>query len=547
VRRCARPSPRVRNEGVDGAPERGATFALEATLCDVGMIQLPTEPQFLFYGNDGVHFFPRQRLELLLKSVRYGLVEESGLNQSSRIRRAVHVYRPCRGWNLEQERSPCTPRPKGSFQDPEELVKDRRSPISTDQLTVGTRSCLLHLLMWTFSATPRCDALSSRSAPVSVSEHRVEAILSLLPVSRVSDLTPFDPLGLPVFAAITPLARDLTTHLGKGVDKQRARVSALMEAVERVSSENTYGDEQVDASQSSLHDSELHPIDPALFDLPKSTSYAPDRPLRWCAARNLLSGEDCLLPRDLALSPPREGLLASVDTNGLASGNGMLEAVIHALCEVIERDALGQLTFCEMFGRELPARPAAHRVDLASIPEQAALWVERIRSNGLDITIDDITSDVGVATFRAYLSDYAYPGEAGPRPVQFRGCGCAVRSEIALMRAITEAVQSRVGFVQGARDSFNVNPVGQRHENIWRTECPQRPFDETPSSSVDDLLVELDYILERVSRIGCEHVIAVDMTNPQFGIPVVRVRVPGLTAFYVNRQRVGWRCLRWLL
>jgi ribosomal protein S12 methylthiotransferase accessory factor len=39
----------------------------------------------------------------------------------------------------------------------------------------------------------------------------------------------------------------------------------------------------------------------------------------------------------------------------------------------------------------------------------------------------------------------------------------------------------------------------------------------------------------------------VNLTRPDLGVAVVRIRVPGLTSFAVNQRRVGWRCLRYLL
>src|SRR5436309_11175257 len=68
-------------------------------------------------------------------------------------------------------------------------------------------------------------------------ERRLEPLLDRVPITRVYGATALDRLGLPVWGAVTPLAQDLTVHAGKGRSAQAARISAVMEAIERVSAE----------------------------------------------------------------------------------------------------------------------------------------------------------------------------------------------------------------------------------------------------------------------------------------------------------------------
>src|SRR5271168_1445741 len=86
---------------------------------------------------------------------------------------------------------------------------------------------------WEFGLSPKIVPSVSRVTSPEETERRVVPLLTRLPVTRIADLTPLDEIRLPVFTAVTPLARDLTTHMGKGTDATSARVSALMEAVER--------------------------------------------------------------------------------------------------------------------------------------------------------------------------------------------------------------------------------------------------------------------------------------------------------------------------
>src|SRR6185503_3875678 len=51
-------------------------------------------------------------------------------------------------------------------------------------------------------------------------------------ITRIAELTGLDTLGIPVFAAIRPMGRSLSTQQGKGLVPDAARVSALMESLE---------------------------------------------------------------------------------------------------------------------------------------------------------------------------------------------------------------------------------------------------------------------------------------------------------------------------
>ena len=57
-------------------------------------------------------------------------------------------------------------------------------------------------------------------------------------ITRIADITGLDTLGVPVFAAIRPMGKSLSTQQGKGASADAARVSALMESLETYSAEN---------------------------------------------------------------------------------------------------------------------------------------------------------------------------------------------------------------------------------------------------------------------------------------------------------------------
>jgi ribosomal protein S12 methylthiotransferase accessory factor len=255
---------------------------------------------------------------------------------------------------------------------------------------------------------------------------------------------------------------------------------------------------------------------------------------------------------DVLVNPPAEGVLRDVDTNGLASGNTLLEAVIHGLCEVIECDAIAQLEFVSLFADAEDPQPFTSPIDMTSLPDLAATLVEQLRREHLDVLIQNITADIGVATFRSVILDHDYPRPKGPISLRFPGWGCAANAKAALLRSLSESVQARMGFIQGARDSFNTTLPSSRsttRANDLRSLLsePSNAFASVPSFEADDLRDELRFLMNRVLDAGLERIIVCDLTRRDLDIPVVRVRVPGLSSFFVNRRRVGWRCLRHLL
>jgi ribosomal protein S12 methylthiotransferase accessory factor len=397
----------------------------------------------------------------------------------------------------------------------------------------------------------KVDRLTPRVLPPSDVEQRLRACVPRVPITRLTDLTPLDHVGIPVFSAITPLAKDLTTHLGKGLDAASARVSALMEAVERVSAEECPG-ELRHASLEALLAAGVPAVDPRDFDLPDDSTFSPAVPIRWTRGWELLDGREVWLPVDLVISPPAEGVLSQVDSNGLASGSTSLEAIVHALCELIERDAAGQQLFRAMFSEPEEPAPPPRGVDLGTLPDSVGPLLERLERADLSLVVADLTTELGVACFKATLVDTAHPGPEGPAPHLFLGYGAAPHAEVAVRRAITEAVQARAGLIQAARDSHNLIPGGS-HAGAWRAglrelePSARHPFASVPTFESDELLDDLRHLLGRLRQAGCPRVIAVELTRPELGIPVVRVRVPGLTPFLGNRRRVGWRCLRHLL
>jgi len=375
----------------------------------------------------------------------------------------------------------------------------------------------------------------------------LKSTIDQVPITRIADITSLDVLGTPVFATVTPLARDLTTHLGKGVDKEAARVSAVMEAVERVSAEELESECQ-HTTYLELMSSGVHVADPLCFDLPPLTSYRPDSVLEWVQGWELITALPIWILADLARSPAKEGILDQVDTNGLAAGFTRGRAVRSAILEVIERDAISQHHFFEQYGHDADAGPVRRRIDLGSLPPIPKALAERAKKANLKLILEDLTTDLEIPVISSTLIDPSFCGAAGPMPLVVVGWGADLLAGAAVTHAILESFQSRLGVIHGARDSYNQVPSSRR-DTGWKSGniVAEHDFAAIPDTNLPDLETEIEFILGRLKSVGLTRAIVIDMSRKALGLPVVRVRVPGLSLFTIDHRRVGWRSARHLL
>src|SRR5262252_8777288 len=76
--------------------------------------------------------------------------------------------------------------------------------------------------------------VSERTVPSSETLSRAKHLASAKGVSRLSDITGLDRVGIPVFSAVVPKSEDtITVYNGKGLTPLDARIGALMESIER--------------------------------------------------------------------------------------------------------------------------------------------------------------------------------------------------------------------------------------------------------------------------------------------------------------------------
>jgi YcaO-like protein with predicted kinase domain len=360
--------------------------------------------------------------------------------------------------------------------------------------------------------------------------HRREAprrtLARLLPrlaafgITRVARLTGLDRTGVEVFAAVRPNARGLSVANGKGLDPDAAKVSAIMEAIERWHAERP---------QIALRFGEpgdLAGARPVGLDALPRRRPAGAGPLVWAEATELVTGAPALVPFDLVHTCWLAGMPESpffAATGGLASGTDAVEAALHALCELVEGDAVA------LFESLPPPARAARRIDPATIdaPEVAGRLAD-LAARGFAMALWDATTDIGVATVLCALTD----AEAPRTPAGF-GSGCHPDRGVAALRAITEAAQTRAIAITGTRDDLGPDlyaaGVGVRFRRAieGRDAGAGRAWGAVPTATRDCLRADLAAVVAAVLATGCGPVLAVDLSREP-RLAVLRLVVPGL-------------------
>jgi ribosomal protein S12 methylthiotransferase accessory factor len=331
------------------------------------------------------------------------------------------------------------------------------------------------------------------------------------------------------------------------MDKETARVSAVMEAVERISAEELGGESRY-STYAELTSSGANVADPFSFDLPPLSSYRPDSMFEWVKGWELVSGRLIWILADLARSPAQERILDQVDTNGLAAGFTYGQAVRSGILETVERDAVSQHHFFRHYGQEGDIGPVGRRIDLASLPPIPKALAERAREARLELILEDLTTELEIPVISSTLIDRAFFGAFGPMPLIVEGWGADLLAGAAATHAILESFQSRLGVIHGARDSYNQVPSSHRRtEGNSGKAVTEHDFSTVPDANLPDLETEIEFILERLKSVGLQQAIVIDLSRKSLGVPVVRVRVPGLSLFTIDHRRIGWRSARHLL
>jgi ribosomal protein S12 methylthiotransferase accessory factor len=376
---------------------------------------------------------------------------------------------------------------------------------------------------------------TQRASPLNETLARIEPKVPAAGITRVADITNLDRIGIPVFSCIRPTAEDgaITIYNGKGATVEESKISAIMEGIERYCAE--VHDRIIERGYYHELFGRGRIVDPNDLILPPEAD--PNQILPWVGGFDIANDEPVLVPAQVVFHPLSQKYrpLFRTGTNGLASGNTMEEAIFHALAEVIERDAWSLVEASRNSGPEV-----------VNIDDPLINGTQKKFTDAkVEVTIRDITSDIGIPTMAAVADDVLLKDPM----LLTMGMGTHTSARIAVMRALTEVAQSRLTQIHGAREDTTVAQVRKRlgydrtkrMNAYWFKDNGEVDYRTIPSCDSDDFVKDILLMIKHLNKQGLDRVIVVDLTRDEIGIPVVRVVVPGLESYAMDPERRGER------
>ena len=367
-------------------------------------------------------------------------------------------------------------------------------------------------------------------------------------ITRVADITDLDRIGMPVFTAIRPTAEDgaISIYGGKGITKDHAKASAMMEGFERYSAEKQDSDETIIATADEIAE-KGNPVELKSLNLPQQYEKEDVNALQleWSLTHDLISGKDYYVPSNAVFHPytPESNIrsLFKSNTNGLASGNILEEAILHGIFEVIERDAWSIF--------ELTHKNYS-QINLDSIESELINdTIDKFESEGIKIKLMDFTADVKIPTIAASADD-TITRDAGLLTL---GIGTHLDPEVAILRALTEVAQSRATQINGAREDtvradFAREAGYERMKRInrfyFKQEETQIDLGDIENKSTTSINEDMEIVKNELVDNGISKILYTDLTRPELDVSVVRVIIPEMELYAIDPSRAGYRFLK---
>ncbi|MDR0900644.1 MAG: YcaO-like family protein [Methanobrevibacter sp.] len=403
-------------------------------------------------------------------------------------------------------------------------------------------------------------------------------------ITRITEITDLDRIGIPVFSAIRPTAQSggVSVYAGKGANQDQAKASALMEGFERYSGEKHKEDIarcKIATFNQAENSGIENPIDPDEFILSnevKNLEIA-TQPIEWTIATDIISEEEYHIPANAVFHPyipkdPTKSIaIFKGNTNGLASGNVLEEAVLHGILEVIERDAwsIFELTKNKKTNSQTNKKTnnksnnktnsqinkktnIKTQISLDSIENPLIKDIlEKFQKNDISIKIMDLTADIAIPTILASADDTKLKDPA----LLTIGVGTHLNPEIAILRALTEVAQSRATQIHGTREDTSRAVLMRKagYERMKRInsyyfkeeeEGNIKNLEEIEDKSTNSLKEDIEIAISELKENSLNKVLFTNLTRPEIGVNVVRVVIPGCEIYAVDPDRIGKRWMK---
>ncbi len=377
----------------------------------------------------------------------------------------------------------------------------------------------------------------SRTVSVQATRKKLEDAISYCDMNILINKVEDNPLSdiLPTFEAQavcnsnSGLMINKQMSYGKGITDEQAYFSAGFELFERLSAADYMSKQFVRCSPQVCGQYEVD-VNEKINAVSKVgltfDSYKMDKDVDYVYGYSLLSKKEKLVPASLVFWTDTifEGNYFNNGTSGLASGACLEDAIVQALLEIIEHDAMiiGQ---CERERKPI--------VDYDNIDERLLKIIEDIRKKGYNVISRDYTNDIGIPVIVTWIwkTDNC---------IEFasRGWGCSVYPMVALERSLTEAVQTAPTFDNEAILNFSqknyidlYNNPGSVFNLSYFTDKDLNNYGNIvditkyyPDGDIDTIEKMFNYISKKILKAcGNTDILYVDLTSALFNIPVVKV------------------------
>ena len=390
---------------------------------------------------------------------------------------------------------------------------------------------------------PKCSPDTGiRIMPPEETLKRVLPLLKTAGLGEPENITDKDNLGIPVFSVDrqeTALGKP-KYYNGKGVTVEQAEASAVMESIERYSAEQRDSDEIVYGTYEQACDV-MMTVNPVDLILPlRVLDHYEGQTIAWTQGFEMFRGCPIWVPACAVYYPyyrDDDFQLFRWHTNGIAAGNTMEEAILHALFEDIERDAW---SIAEAFDR---TNADIVIDDEDSVPGKL---LKQFRDNGVEIHLKDLTSDLGIPTIGASSDDVS---TKDPELLNI-GVGTHLDPVIAATRALTEVAQSRTTHKHGLKVNANLVKVTKEmgYERIkavnrlWYSDNDKKiRLSEMQNLSTPYVRDDIEVVLGSLVEHGFERAVVADLTRDDVNIPTVRMIIPGMEVSTMDSEREGPR------
>lgn len=345
--------------------------------------------------------------------------------------------------------------------------------------------------------------------------NKIKSLTKNINIEILERIDNLDRIGIPVYSAKrivkSPENENDTKekivkyHYGKGATDIQAKVSAIMEAIERYS---------MGCLNEPATKNPENPIDLKELVLSKESYKNINQinnninNIEWTACHDIINDEIIDIPVN-AVCHPTEGKLFKSNTNGIASGNTKDEAIFHGTLELIERDSW---SIAEIYNKT----HTKINTDGAKNPIIHEL-MDKFKDANINVVLKDLTSDIGIPTVAAVSDEPVLKDPA----LLCIGVGCHINPEIAVIRALTEVIQSRATQIQNKRDDTIRGDIVRKVQydrlikvhRKWYGHKDEINIEELPNNAKLNLKKDLNVIKNKLIDTGFDKLIVADLKN----------------------------------